>query len=56
MDAQKSGLIVSISGYVGVAYTYGTTFGTCKGALMKRSGGTFIDAEVAQWDNYGEQS
>lgn len=30
---QKSGLIVAISGYVGVTYTYGVVFGTCKSAV-----------------------
>jgi NAD(P)-dependent dehydrogenase (short-subunit alcohol dehydrogenase family) len=30
MVAQKSGLIVAISGYVGVTYTYNVIFGTCK--------------------------
>jgi NAD(P)-dependent dehydrogenase (short-subunit alcohol dehydrogenase family) len=30
MVARKSGLIVGISGYVGVTYTYGVIFGTCK--------------------------
>jgi NAD(P)-dependent dehydrogenase (short-subunit alcohol dehydrogenase family) len=33
MIAQGSGLIVAISGYVGVTYTYGTVFGTCKAAV-----------------------
>jgi len=33
MVAQKSGLIVAISGYVGVTYTYGVIFGTCKSAV-----------------------
>ena len=32
MVPQKSGLIVAISGYVGVAYTYSVVFGTCKTA------------------------
>lgn len=32
MVPQKSGLIVGISGYVGVTYTYGVIFGTCKTA------------------------
>ena len=32
MVPQKSGLIVVISGYVGVTYTYGVIFGTCKSA------------------------
>ena len=30
MAPQKSGLIVGISGYVGVTYTYGVIFGICK--------------------------
>jgi NAD(P)-dependent dehydrogenase (short-subunit alcohol dehydrogenase family) len=30
---QKYGLIVAISGYVGVTYTYGVVFGTCKSAV-----------------------
>ena len=33
MVPQKSGLIVAISGYVGVTFTYGTVFGTCKSAV-----------------------
>jgi len=33
MVPQKSGLIVAISGYVGVTYTYGVVFGTCKAAV-----------------------
>lgn len=33
MARQQSGLIVAISGYVGVAYTYGVVFGTCKSAV-----------------------
>ena len=33
MAPQRSGLIVAISGYVGVTYTYGTVFGTCKSAV-----------------------
>jgi NAD(P)-dependent dehydrogenase (short-subunit alcohol dehydrogenase family) len=33
MVPQKSGLIVAISGYTGVAYTYGVAFGTCKSAV-----------------------
>ena len=33
MTPQKSGLIVAISGYVGVTYTYGVVFGTCKSAV-----------------------
>jgi len=30
MTPQKSGLIVALSGYVGVTYTYGVVFGVCK--------------------------
>lgn len=33
MAPQTSGLIVATSGYTGVAYTYGTVFGTCKSAV-----------------------
>jgi NAD(P)-dependent dehydrogenase (short-subunit alcohol dehydrogenase family) len=33
MVPQKSGLIVAISGYTGVAFTYGTIFGTAKSAV-----------------------
>jgi NAD(P)-dependent dehydrogenase (short-subunit alcohol dehydrogenase family) len=33
MVPQKSGLIVEISGYTGVAYTYSALFGTCKSAV-----------------------
>ena len=33
MVPQKSGLMVAISGYTGVAYTYGTVFGTAKSAV-----------------------
>jgi NAD(P)-dependent dehydrogenase (short-subunit alcohol dehydrogenase family) len=33
MVPQQSGLIVAISGYVGVTYTYGVVFGLCKTAV-----------------------
>jgi len=33
MVPRKSGLIIAISGYVGVTYTYGVIFGTCKSAV-----------------------
>ena len=33
MVPQGTGLIVAISGYVGVTYTYGTVFGTCKSGV-----------------------
>ena len=32
MVPQKSGLIVAVSGYTGIAYTYGVIFGMCKAA------------------------
>ncbi|MBO0855775.1 MAG: SDR family NAD(P)-dependent oxidoreductase [Nocardia sp.] len=33
MTARKSGLMVAISGYTGVSYTYGVVFGTAKSAV-----------------------
>lgn len=33
MASRGAGLIVAISGYVGVTYTYGVVFGTCKSAV-----------------------
>ena len=33
MVPRREGLIVAISGYVGVTYTYGVVFGTCKSAV-----------------------
>jgi NAD(P)-dependent dehydrogenase (short-subunit alcohol dehydrogenase family) len=33
MVAQRSGLIVAVSGYTGVTYTYGVVFGMCKTAV-----------------------
>jgi NAD(P)-dependent dehydrogenase (short-subunit alcohol dehydrogenase family) len=33
MVPRNAGLIVAISGYVGVTYTYGVVFGTCKSAV-----------------------
>ena len=33
MVPNRSGLIVAISGYTGVAYTYGVLFGMCKTAV-----------------------
>ncbi|WP_216895943.1 SDR family NAD(P)-dependent oxidoreductase [Nocardia alni] len=33
MASQKSGLVVAISGYTGVSYTYGVVFGTAKSAV-----------------------
>lgn len=37
MAPQGSGLIVATSGYVGVTYTYGTIFGTCKSGVDRMS-------------------
>ncbi|MDF0542272.1 SDR family NAD(P)-dependent oxidoreductase [Sphingobium sp. H39-3-25] len=37
MVPQGSGLIAAISGYVGVSYTYGVIFGTCKSAVDRMS-------------------
>ncbi len=37
MTPQSSGLIVAISGYTGVAYTYGVVFGTSKSAVDRMS-------------------
>jgi NAD(P)-dependent dehydrogenase (short-subunit alcohol dehydrogenase family) len=37
MVPQKSGLIVAISGYVGVTYTYGVLFGTVKSGVDRMS-------------------
>ncbi|OAA27686.1 dehydrogenase of unknown specificity, short-chain alcohol dehydrogenase like [Frankia sp. EI5c] len=37
MVPQRQGLIVAISGFVGVTYTYGVVFGTCKSAVDRMS-------------------
>jgi NAD(P)-dependent dehydrogenase (short-subunit alcohol dehydrogenase family) len=37
MVPRRSGLIVAISGYVGVTYTYGVVFGTCKSSVDRMS-------------------
>jgi NAD(P)-dependent dehydrogenase (short-subunit alcohol dehydrogenase family) len=55
MVPQKSGLIVNISGYAAVTYTYGVLFGTCKTAVgrMNRDMGIELKpynvATVALW-------
>jgi NAD(P)-dependent dehydrogenase (short-subunit alcohol dehydrogenase family) len=52
---QKSGLIVGISGYVGVTYTYGVVFGTCKSAVDRMARDMAIElkphnvASLAMW-------
>lgn len=45
MVPQKSGLIVDISGYVGVTYTYGVVFGTCKSAVDRMARDMAIELE-----------
>ncbi|MGB8391209.1 SDR family NAD(P)-dependent oxidoreductase [Mycobacterium sp.] len=55
MTGQRSGLIVAISGYVGVAYTYGVVFGMCKAAVDRMARDMAIDlqphkvASIALW-------
>lgn len=55
MVPQGSGLIVAISGYVGVTYTYGTIFGTAKSAVDRMSRDMAIElkphnvASVSLW-------
>lgn len=45
MAPQKSGLIVAISGYTGVTYTYGVIFGTAKAAVDRMSRDMAIELE-----------
>src|SRR5579864_6292823 len=45
MVPQKSGLIVAISGYVGVTYTYGVVFGTCKSGVDRMARDMAIELE-----------
>jgi NAD(P)-dependent dehydrogenase (short-subunit alcohol dehydrogenase family) len=55
MAPQKSGLIVAISGYTGVTYTYGVIFGTSKSAVDRMSRDMAVELEpyniasVALW-------
>lgn len=55
MAPQGSGLIVAISGYTGVAYTYGVVFGTTKSAVDRMARDMAIElqpynvASVALW-------
>jgi NAD(P)-dependent dehydrogenase (short-subunit alcohol dehydrogenase family) len=55
MVPQKSGLIVATSGYVGVTYTYGVVFGTCKSAVDRMARDMAIElkphnvASVSLW-------
>jgi NAD(P)-dependent dehydrogenase (short-subunit alcohol dehydrogenase family) len=45
MAAQKSGLIVAISGFAAVTYTYGTIFGTSKSAVDRMARDMAIELE-----------
>jgi NAD(P)-dependent dehydrogenase (short-subunit alcohol dehydrogenase family) len=45
MVRQRSGLIVAISGYTGVAYTYGVIFGMCKAAVDRMARDMAIELE-----------
>jgi NAD(P)-dependent dehydrogenase (short-subunit alcohol dehydrogenase family) len=45
MASQGSGLIVAISGYVGVTYTYGVVFGTAKSAVDRMARDMAIELE-----------
>jgi NAD(P)-dependent dehydrogenase (short-subunit alcohol dehydrogenase family) len=55
MVPQQSGLIVAISGYVGVSYTYGVVFGTCKSAVDRMARDMAIElkphnvASISMW-------
>ncbi len=55
MTGQRSGLIVAISGYVGVTYTYGVIFGMCKAAVDRMARDMAIElqphnvASVSLW-------
>lgn len=48
MVPQRSGLIVAISGYVGVTYTYGVVFGTCKSAVDRMARDMAIELKPHQ--------
>jgi NAD(P)-dependent dehydrogenase (short-subunit alcohol dehydrogenase family) len=58
MTPQKSGLIVAISGYVGVTYTYGVVFGTCKSAVDRMARDMAIElkphnvASLSLWQGF----
>lgn len=55
MAPQKSGLMVAISGYTGVAYTYGVVFGTSKSAVDRMARDMAIElkphnvASISMW-------
>lgn len=58
MVPQKSGLIVDISGYVGVTYTYNVIFGTCKSGLDRMAHDMAIElkqhnvASLSLWQGF----
>lgn len=45
MVPQKSGLIVAVSGYTGVTYTYGVVFGMCKAAVDRMARDMAVELE-----------
>lgn len=55
MVPRKSGLIVAISGYVGVTYTYGVVFGTCKSGVDRMARDMAVElkphgvASISMW-------
>jgi len=58
MVPQRSGLIVALSGYVGVTYTYGVVFGTCKTAADRMARDMAIElkphnvASISLWQGF----
>jgi NAD(P)-dependent dehydrogenase (short-subunit alcohol dehydrogenase family) len=58
MVPQKSGLIVGISGYVGVTFTYSTIFGTAKSALDRMARDMAVElkphgvASISLWQGF----
>jgi NAD(P)-dependent dehydrogenase (short-subunit alcohol dehydrogenase family) len=58
MVPQKSGLIIAISGYVGVTYTYNVIFGTCKTATDRMARDMAIElkphniASLSLWQGF----
>ena len=58
MGPQKSGLIVALSGYVGVTYTYNVIFGTCKTATDRMARDMAIElkphnvASISLWQGF----
>jgi NAD(P)-dependent dehydrogenase (short-subunit alcohol dehydrogenase family) len=58
MVPQKSGLIVGISGYVGVTYTYNVIFGTCKTGLDRMARDMAVElkphnvASISLWQGF----